>query len=137
MFNAKNSKIQGNIGIGKAISYFTSLHQIVSIPLNDSQDYDLIVDDGKELKRVQVKTTGHKNPSGSYEALLKTSGGNSSWNGVAKFFNTNKVEILFIMCDNSDCYCIPTSIIKNTSTITVDKKYKEYKILGDISHACL
>ena len=37
-----NSKRQGNIGIGAAIAWFTVHGYTVSIPLTDSQDYDLI-----------------------------------------------------------------------------------------------
>lgn len=40
--HCKNTKEQGTIGLGKAIAYFTSRGFVVSIPLNDSQDYDLV-----------------------------------------------------------------------------------------------
>ena len=36
--------IQGNIGFGKAIEYFTSNNIHIAIPLNDTQKYDLIAD---------------------------------------------------------------------------------------------
>lgn len=49
-----NSSQLGNIGVGRAIDYFTSLGYVVSIPLTDSQDYDIIVDDGN-IQRIQVK----------------------------------------------------------------------------------
>ncbi len=52
-FNAKNSKKQGDIGLGAAIAYFTFKGFTVSIPLTDSQDYDLVVDDGHKLSRIQ------------------------------------------------------------------------------------
>jgi hypothetical protein len=44
-----NTKDIGNIGLGEAIAYFTGAMMTVSVPLNDSQPYDLIVDDGKSL----------------------------------------------------------------------------------------
>lgn len=65
---------QGNAGVGQAIAYYTSQGYTVSIPLNDTQKYDLIVDDGESLRRVQVKTTTHVKPSGFYGVTLKTSG---------------------------------------------------------------
>ena len=46
--------IQGNIGLGKAIEYFTSNNITVAIPLNDTQKYDLIVDFNGKLQRVSV-----------------------------------------------------------------------------------
>ena len=43
--NCKNTKEQGNIGLGCAIQYFSQNLYTVSWPLNDSQDYDLIIED--------------------------------------------------------------------------------------------
>ena len=34
--------LQGNVGLGKAIEYFTSHSIPVCIPLNDTQKYDLV-----------------------------------------------------------------------------------------------
>ena len=42
---------QGNLGLGIAIAYYTSRCIPISIPLNDTQGYDLIIDNGG-LKRV-------------------------------------------------------------------------------------
>ena len=44
---AKNSKAQGDIGLSQAIAYFAKEGYTVCIPLTDSQDYDLIVENGK------------------------------------------------------------------------------------------
>ena len=52
----KNSKKQGDAGLGQAIAYFTSQGYDVSLPLTDSADWDLIVEMESGLKRVQVKT---------------------------------------------------------------------------------
>ena len=42
--NFITNKEKGNTGLGIAIAYYTSNGYIVSIPLNDTQDYDLIVE---------------------------------------------------------------------------------------------
>lgn len=137
MLEAKNTKEQGNIGIGQAIAYFTLNKYTVSIPLNDSQDYDLIVDDGNGLKRVQVKTTKCKSKN-NYVASIRTCGGNQSWNKVSKFFDNTTVELLFIVCDDGTMYCIPTENVKCKSAITLCNKYKDYKInMGNIPHRSL
>jgi len=123
-----NSRQQGTVGLGAAIAYFTQLNQVVSVPLNDSQEYDLVVDvDGKLLK-VQVKTTGHKTPHGVYAAMLKTSGGNQSWSGVAKFFDTSKIDILFVLCGDGTMYSIPCNSIINKTSINLGKKYEKFKV---------
>lgn len=45
------------MGLGAAIAYFTKNEQTISIPLTDSQKYDLVVDFGDNLRKVQVKTS--------------------------------------------------------------------------------
>ena len=126
--NTKNSKQQGDVGLGSAIAYFTQLGWTVSIPLTKSQSYDLIVDDGTGLKKVQVKTSGNVRKSDNkYEVLLKTCGGNQSFH-TTKHFDPSAVQILFILLSNGDRYCIPTNNITNKSSLVICDKYKEYKI---------
>lgn len=43
-----SNKQKGNTSLGMAIAYFSSHGYTVSIPLNDTQDYDLIVEKGKD-----------------------------------------------------------------------------------------
>lgn len=90
-----NTKLQGNIGIGQAIAYFTSLGYIVSLPLNDSQKYDLIIDNGK-LLRVQVKTTRTKSKYGVYEVSLTTNGG--QFGREAQRLDPASYDLLFVYC---------------------------------------
>lgn len=42
--NFNTNKEKGNSSLGIAIAYYASNGYTVSIPLNDTQDYDLIVD---------------------------------------------------------------------------------------------
>lgn len=128
--NCKNTKQQGNIGLGSAIQYFTQNLYLVSLPLNDSQDYDLVVEDRDgTLKKVQVKTSTQLNEYGTYSVNLRVLGGNSKSNYVHKKANEVIYDWLFILCDNEDRYLIPKDIIKDLkSTITVGKLYQEYKV---------
>ena len=128
--NTKNSKQQGDVGLGAAIAYYTQQGYTVCIPLTDSQDYDLIVDDGKKLNKVQVKSTASQTPYGVYSAGLRVCGGNQSWGGVVKKFNPKQVDLLFVLCDNGDSYSIPTSIVKCVNRINLGKKYQQYKTGG-------
>lgn len=97
-FGEYNSKAQGNIGLGMAIAYFTAKKFIVSIPLNDSQSYDLVVDMDGSLKRVQVKTTSRKKTSSKYEVELRSTGGNKSRNTRKHFDNTEYSGALYATC---------------------------------------
>ena len=44
------NKEKGNTGLGIAIAYYSSNGYTVSIPLNDTQDYDLIIDKNNNIK---------------------------------------------------------------------------------------
>ncbi len=128
----RNSRKQGDVGLGIAIAWYSVKGYTVSVPLTDNQDYDLVVDDGSGVKRVQVKTTYHKNPNkvGGYIALLKTCGGNRSGIGKIKHFNNKSCDILFAVCDDGSKYAIPASKIKAKASICLSA-YQDYK-LGSI-----
>lgn len=124
----RNTKQQGNIGLGKAIQYFTLSGYTVSLPLNDSQDYDLIVDNGT-LYKVQVKTTKHKSKYGIYKVNLRVLGGNSKQNYVHKKGDEIVYDILFVVCDNDDIYLIPKNNIKQyKNSISLGEQYIKFKI---------
>lgn len=126
----KNTKQQGNIGLGIAIQYFTQNLYTISLPLNDSQDYDLIVEDkDKTLKKVQVKTSTQKSKYNTYSVNLRVLGGNSKCNYVHKKADEVIYDWLFIVCENGDKYLIPKEEIKQIkTTITVGKLYQKYKV---------
>jgi hypothetical protein len=126
MLKQKNSKKQGDVGLGIAIAYFTTQGYTVSIPLTDSQAYDLLVDDGV-IRRVQVKTTTQKNEYGSYLVEMRTLGGNQSFNYVKKFDPT-AVDWIFIVTAEGQKYLIPVEGFTGRSSITVGKQYKEFEI---------
>ncbi len=122
----KNTKKQGDAGLGDAIAYFTSLGYTVSIPLTDSDDYDIIVDfTDVGLKKIQVKTSTFKRKS--YEVLIKTNGGNQS-RKTEKKFNGSSVDFLYILTLDGDRYLIPTKGISNKNTITLGVKYNASKV---------
>ena len=69
------NKEKGNSALGIAIAYFSTNGYIVSIPLNDTQDYDLIVDKNNKVEKIQVKSTGCITKYGKYQVALKSCGG--------------------------------------------------------------
>lgn len=91
--------------MGIAIWYFVAQGYTVSVPLTDSQDYDLIIDTAEWLKSVQVKTTRYKK-YGKYVANLKISWGNKSWEKT-KLFTENNSDYLFILTEDWTKYLIP------------------------------
>lgn len=123
--------LQGNIGLGKAIEYFTSNQIPVSIPLNDTQPYDLIADFDGKLQRIQVKTTRHTKTNGkSYNVGLRNCGGNRTGSVRAVPFDGSKCDYLFVYTGSNKSYLIPSNEIKSKNEICVGEKFAEYEVFS-------
>lgn len=117
----ETNKEKGNTGLSLAIAYYGSNGYTVSIPLNDTQDYDLIVDNGIKLQKVQVKFTNYipaKYPD-CYEVSLRSCGGTKGT--VYKTIKNTNVDIVFIVCGDCTLYEIPKDFISNSSSLTLRK----------------
>jgi len=86
-----NSRTQGAIGVGRAIAYYSAKGWAVFTPVVDMSRYDLIIDNGDRLLRVEVKTTTREKG----QVNLRTMGGNQSWNGVVKRISSSDCDIVF------------------------------------------
>ena len=119
----KNSKKKGDAGVGVAIGYYTRRGLTVSIPITDSQDYDLIVEDEKGLQKVQVKATANGNVG------LRILGGNSG--SVQKYGTDVIYDILFAVCDDGTAYEIPKEeFAKNRNSIKVkSSQYESFQCI--------
>ena len=124
--NFKTNKEKGNSGLGMAIAYFTTNGYVVSIPLNDTQDYDLVIEKDGNLKTVQVKSTGCKTANGIYQVALKSCGGTNG--GTYKTLIDTKIDFLFVLNEKSEMYLIPKDEITNKSTLNLCDKYIKYKV---------
>ena len=120
----------GNSSLGIAISYFTCNGYVVSIPLNDTQDYDLVVEKDSKLYRVQVKGTSFKTKFGVYQVALKSSGGTKGI--VYKTVKDTNVELLFVVTSDNRLYLIPISEIKNSYTLNLGKEYDKYLLFAPL-----
>jgi hypothetical protein len=122
-----NPRLQGLIGLGRAIDWFCTQGYAVSIPLNDSQPYDLVVEDADGvLRRVQVKTTTCRNPTGNFVVRLETAGGNQSFR-TRKPFDPLGCDLLFVLTDDDEVYVMPTSAFAARTMLTLHKKYDRYR----------
>lgn len=121
-----SNKDKGNSGLGIAIAYYSTNGYTVSIPLNDTQDYDLIVDKENVLKKVQVKATSCKTKYDKYQVALKSCGGTKG--KTYKTVVETNINKLFVVTDAMDIFIIPVEIIKNKSTLNLCEKYEKYKI---------
>jgi hypothetical protein len=124
VFNTNKEK--GNSSLGIAIAYYSSNGYTVSIPLNDTQDYDLIVEKDNILKKVQVKSSACKTKYGNYQVALKSCGGTKG--KTYKTVIETNVDEVFILLENLEMYIIPIKEMQNKSTLTICDKYNKYKI---------
>ena len=120
----KTNKQIGNTSLGIAIAYFSSHGYVVSLPLNDTQDYDLVVDDGSSLLKIQVKGTSYRTKYNIFQVALKSMGGSKG-----RFYKTvkdTKIDYLFVVTADKDLYLIPNSLIKNKYTLNLGDDYQKY-----------
>ncbi|MEX1178079.1 MAG: group I intron-associated PD-(D/E)XK endonuclease [Nitriliruptor sp.] len=113
-----NPREQGLLGLTDAIAFFGAQGWSVSLPLIDSQPYDLIVDDGARLQRVQVKTTTRRSRNGRFVVQVCTRGGNRSFH-TSKDFDASGCELLYVLTDDRERYLIPTSEVRARTALTL------------------
>lgn len=124
---ATNPSKQGDIGEAAAIFAYTRAGYVVSRTLFDSASYDLLIDDGSNILRVQVKTTGYKSKYGRYRADLRVNGGNRSRSTVKKA-KDGDFDILFVLSDDGRAWSIPYRELGGSSIITLGEKYDEFSL---------
>lgn len=112
------NKQRGNAGLSYAIAYFGCNGYIVSVPLNDTQDYDLVIDDGVSLKKVQVKATSQID-RGEYVVSLSSCG----WTKGTAYKNVKDtdIDLLFVLCSNLDAYLIPKDVLTQSSELKLKR----------------
>lgn len=117
---------QGMLGLTTAINYFTHRGFFVSIPLIDAQSYDLVVDDGNSLLKVQVKTTNRVTKAGKHRVKLDTSTSNGK-GATRKNFDNTKTDYVFVYIPRtSEMYLIPSPDITVVTDMVIspDCKWK-------------
>ena len=103
------------------------------MPIGHSPHYDLIAEANRRLLRVQVKTSTALvvTPRGDqrFSVCLVTSGGNQSWNGVAKGVDADRVDYLFVLTGHGRRWFIPTAMLEARRTITLGgPRYSEFEV---------
>lgn len=126
----KNSKKQGDAGLGQAIAYFTMKGYDVALPLTDSADWDLIVEIDGTLKRVQVKTSTSFDKQGTMKFEAAVRGGNkTSTNSSVKRIQDQNWDVIFL-CHlvTGKSALIPKDKLETSNQINLGKKYEEFFI---------
>ena len=127
----ETNKDKGRTGLALAIGYYGSNGYTVNIPLNDTQDYDFIIDDGESLKKVQVKCTGNLDEYGVYHCSLKNCGGTDG--NVYGYVKDADIDILFVVCTNGWMFEIPKERITQKTQLSLRDISSPYTHSGDFS----
>lgn len=109
----------GRIGLTKAIDYFTIKGYTVSIPINDTQWYDLIIEKDGLFSTVQCKATGSKENTIDLRCTGGTKG--TQYDHV---LNHKNLDYLFCVGNDLSCYNIPVKDILNSTTKNIIKLNK-------------
>ncbi|CAN5144466.1 hypothetical protein BH11PAT3_BH11PAT3_0800 [soil metagenome] len=94
---------KGDTAVAQALATFTKYGYDVSIPLTESAPYDLIVDTGKGLKKVQVKFASGK------EVGLRRVHSNSQGYVVKKPLE-DTFDWLYVLSGSGEEFLIPYSL---------------------------
>ena len=121
----ETNKDKGRTGLALAIGYFGSHGYTVSIPLNDTQDYDLLVDDGNQILKISVKATAQIASSGASIVSLRNTGGTK---GTVYGREVDKnIDFVFVVNNKSEMWLLPKMIL-TTNSMSLGEKYNQYKL---------
>lgn len=128
-----NRRRQGDLGEASAIEWLTSKGALVWFPIGHSPDVDLIATVDRSTLRIQVKTTTHSvSPQSGGERWLVsicTNGGNQSWTGVTKYFESTAVDYLFVLVGNGRRWLIEAAAVEGARGLHLGGvKYSEFEI---------
>jgi hypothetical protein len=120
---------QGDLGEASAALWFALKEASVAFPVGHSPDWDLVVEWRGGLHRVQVKTCTRRTPTGNWNVMLCTRGGNQSWSGTTKYFDPGRSDYLFVHVGDGRRWLIPTNVVEGRTAITLGgPKYAEYEV---------
>lgn len=97
-----NRKNIGRIGLSMAINYFTVKGYTVSIPMNDTQWYDLVIEKDGTFQTVQCKATQTESGEIDFRSTGGTNGG-----VYDNLLNHSELDYLFCVNKNLDMWLIP------------------------------
>ena len=103
----ETNRDKGRAGMAMAIAYFGANGYTISIPLNDTQWYDLVVEKDGKFQTVQCKATG----SVDNAIYLKSTGGTKG--SVYDSVLNHPVDLLFCLDKDANMYVIPVQDIKD------------------------
>ena len=110
-----NRKNIGRIGLSMAINYFTIHGYTISLPINDTQWYDLVIEKDGKFETVQCKATQTKNKTIDFRSTGGSNGG-----VYDNLLNHSKLDYLFCVdVTTMSMWLIPIKEITTKKQITL------------------
>lgn len=123
-----SNKEKGIAGLSIAIAYFGSNGYVVSIPLNDTQDYDLVVEKDNRFYKVQCRSTGVLNKTKEYYAIHLRSYGGANGGTYYGTLKDSSADLCFVVTADNRYYLFPTNIITQKALITLNRDFDKYLV---------
>jgi hypothetical protein len=119
---------QGDLGELSAMEWFASKGALICVPVGHSPDFDFVAVTGGRLLRVQVKTCiAFRN--NRWPVVVCTRGGNQSWTGLVKRFDSAQCDYLFAVVGNGRRWCIPSTALEGGTRISLGgPKYAAFEV---------
>lgn len=131
-----NRKQIGRIGLSMAINYFTCQGYTISLPMNDTQWYDLVIEKDGKFETVQCKAT---NTEDGIIDFRSTGGTNGSV--YDNLLNHSELDWLFCVNKEYDMWLIPIKEITTSRQLTLrteptknNQGFQTYKYRVQISN---
>ena len=97
----------------RSILYFNEKGWICSIPYGNSGRYDLLVDSGDRIYKIQCKSA-HRNKNGSYTVNTSNTALKSSGN-VRKYYTKDQIDFIFTFIEDQAVF-IPLEMIEKSQS---------------------
>lgn len=101
-----NRKLLGRLGLSMAISYFTTQGYTISIPMNDTQWYDLVIEKDNKFYTVQCKAIATKDKTIDFR-----SNGGTKEVAYDNLLNHSGLDFLFCVDGELNMWNIPVKDI--------------------------
>lgn len=131
-----DSQRKGTVSELLAELYFVRHGVLVSKPVNDFSEYDIVADCNGTLKRIQVKTIYFATRKGRYVANVRTTHRCANGKWKQKTYDNSSCDILACVSEKHNAiYLIPIEKVKGKTEITLhphekpkhNQPYEQYK----------
>jgi hypothetical protein len=123
-----NPREQGDIGERLAAAWLLQAGYHVWVPFGHSPHVDLLAEEERQLRRIQVKTSTHFR-KGRWVICVCTKGGNQSWSGKVKELDPAQYDFLFVLVADGRMWFIPSDQVGGRSGLVLGgPKYARFEV---------